>query len=797
MRVGIWLRLAGMATLCLAPLPLFAQAARLLDASAVTERADHLDLSIDFTCSLRYLSHTPAGEGDRLRVTLAIGSDCRITPNAQFATDRLLPADASGLVRSIELQPGLAGGAELTINWNRIEKYVLAPTAGMRGLRVRVQHRNPARIVVGEPGSAGSYAINLESSRTPFTELAIAKAAAILDVPVWVSTLMVDDERWYRLRAGPLDSRRAAETLLRSALSSYPGAWLGIDDGAVDDTAPGAEQQAPTARASARAPETRADATLDRLLDEARTALARKRYDDAVVRLTQVTAAEDYVHRMDAAEMLGLARERKGQLAQAKAVYEDYLRRYPEVRSAARIRQRLQALRTASLPGRRGSGGGAGNDGWSAYGSASQIYRRDNTSLSSSALSRNLVTQNALLSDVDGVLRHRGERYDFTARSSFGYTTDLLPAGGRKPLRMSSAFVEMNDRELGMSARAGRQSRGMAGVNGVFDGLLGTWQWRPNIGFNAVLGLPVESTRNAPDANRQMLGIAADVATADRHWDASVFALAQQYSGAVDRRSLGIEARYLQPGRTLVLMTDYDLYFGDINSALLLGTLITDSRWTFNMDASRQRSPGLSIRNALIGQPTLAFGDLTAQYTVDELEQLAKDRSARLQQLGLSASHPLGDRGQWTVNLLSVDLTGTPASGGVAAVLNPGRDDSISSELLVNSLFKSGDTHSFALRYQNGDTGRLLSAGFGSRLPFGDALRVTTRLRVDRRTEALDARQQWAYVPSLRLDYRRGASSFELESGVELLRRSGAAAEHSTRRFISAGYRLQLERNRR
>ncbi|MEO6186889.1 MAG: hypothetical protein ABIP38_00280, partial [Steroidobacteraceae bacterium] len=87
--------------------------------------------------------------------------------------------------------------------------------------------------------------------------------------------------------------------------------------------------------------------------------------------------------------------------------------------------------------------------------------------------------------------------------------------------------------------------------------------------------------------------------------------------------------------------------------------------------------------------------------------------------------------------------------------------------------------------------------GFGSRLPFGDALRVTTRLRVDRRTQALDARQQWAYVPSLRLDYRRGASSFELESGVELLRRNGALAEHSTRRFISAGYRLQLERNRR
>jgi hypothetical protein len=52
-------------------------------------------------------------------------------------------------------------------------------------------------------------------------------------------------------------------------------------------------------------------------------------------------------------------------------------------------------------------------------------------------------------------------------------------------------------------------------------------------------------------------------------------------------------------------------------------------------------------------------------------------------------------------------------------------------------------------------------------------------------------------VPSLRVDYQRGANFFELEAGAELLRRSGAmGSEHSTRRFISAGYRLQLERNR-
>jgi tetratricopeptide (TPR) repeat protein len=791
-------RFAFMVAVILAPATaLHAQASRMLDDSAVTTRADHFDLSVTFACSLRYQSHTPASEGDQVRITLATGSDCSLGPGAQFPVERL-QADPNGPVRSIELQPGITGGAELVIHWKRIEKFVLAPTAGMRGMRVRVLRSMSGQIVVEEPSdTTTSYTVNLESSRSPFTELAVARAAALLSAPVFVSPITMDGQQWFRLRAGPFDTRRAAESLLREATSSYPGAWLGIEDELPIQVLPEGSPTAPMETTATRSAEQRADPELDRLLEEARTAMAAKKHDDAIVRLTRIVATEDYLHRIDAAEMLGLAHERKGQLAQAKAAYESYLRRYPDSRAADRIRQRLQALRTATLPGQRGSGGGEARDGWQAYGSAAQVYRRDNTSLSSSALSRNLVTQNALLTDLDGVLRRRGERYDLTARSSFGYTHDLMSSGRGKPLRVSSAFVSASDRELGMEARLGRQSRGMAGVNGVFDGLLGSWQWRPDIGSSAVIGLPVDSTRNGPDTDRQFLALATDFSSSDRRWDTAVYALAQQFHGNTDRRVLGVETRYLKPGRTLVMMVDYDLFFGDINNAMLLGTLITDSRWTFNVDASRQRSPLLSIRNALIGQPTLAFDDLTSAFTQDELEQLALDRAAQLVQFGLSASHPLGDRGQWTVNLLSLDLTGTPASGGVIAVPNPGRDDSISSELLVNSLFRAGDTHSMALRFQRGDTGRLMSAGFGSRLPLFGALRMTSRLRLDRRTHMPDGGSEWAYVPSLRVDYQRGANFFELEAGAELLRRSGAmGSEHSTRRFISAGYRLQLERNR-
>jgi hypothetical protein len=335
----------------------------------------------------------------------------------------------------------------------------------------------------------------------------------------------------------------------------------------------------------------------------------------------------------------------------------------------------------------------------------------------------------------------------------------------------------------------------MAGVNGLFDGLLTSWQARPRLGASLAVGAPVESSRQGPDFTRLFGAAALELAGRDRRWEMSAFALAQQYEGRTDRRSLGIEARYLRPGRTLLAMTDYDVAFGELNNAMLLGTLVTDSRWTLSIDAGLQRSPQLSLRNALIGQPSLAFGDLVDNYSDGEIEQLALDRSARATQLSAAASHPLGERGQWILNVSSFDLSGTPASGGVAAVPAPGRDNAVSGELLLNGLLRAGDTHSLALRAQRGAGGTQLSAGIGSRLPLGTAWRLTSRLRLDRRNLDLDDSRTWTWAPSLRLEYQRGGATFELEAGAEFgRRRDTAGSDRSTRRYISGGYRYFLDR---
>ncbi len=779
--------------------PAHAQFGRLLLSSAVTEREDHVDLTLEFACSLRYQTHLPASQGDSVRISLQPSPDCGLGLQAQFPVERQLPADDVGLVRGIELSPGLTGGAELIVSWNRVEKFVLAPTAGMRGLRIRVirtKQTGASLTVDDSPGAVGSYAINLDSTQAGFTDADVARARDLLKAPVYVSDIEVDGQPWHRLRAGPFFSRKEAERLLREARTVYGRAWLGIDDEQPAEST--GEAMPPPAAAGtplSRTGETRADPALDLLLEQSRKGLSAKRYDEAIALLTKVLLSADYQRRVDAQELLGLARERKGQLAHAKAEYEEYLRRYPTGKAVDRVRQRLKALRLASMPGRRGSGGGADDDGaWRFYGTGAQTYRRDNSKIQTLATSRDFVSQNAVINDIDVVARRRSERYDFTSRTSLGYLKDLTTDGPGDQARLSTAYAELRDRELGWGAKAGRQARGMAGVFGTFDGLLGSWQVRPQLSLNAVAGMPVDSSRAGLDSQRRFVGLAADFGTRNNSWDTSVYAILQQYAGVTDRQSIGVETRYLKPGRTLVGLLDYDVHFATINNAMLLGTLVLPSQWTFNVDAGRQRSPVLSLRNALIGQTAGSLDTLLQQFTLAQIEQFAKDRSASMTQASLTASHPLGDRAQWSLSAYSVDISGTPSSGGIDAIPAFGLDNSLSSELLVNSLFKAGDVASVALRYQQGGAARTMSLGLGSRLPLGDAWRLMGRLRADRRTLTANDTQQWIYAPSLRLDYLRRHAQFELETGAEFGNRTtGGLTERNTRYFISLGYRLSLD----
>ncbi len=408
----------------------------------------------------------------------------------------------------------------------------------MRGLRVRVHAHAADPCVVDEKGPPG--ALRGEPgilARAVPEQVEIAQAAARLQVPVYVSEAMVDGVTWYRLRAGPFAFAREAERLLRAAQERYPTAWLAIDDEKdVRRAEDGELVTVPKVSAATRPPETRADAALDKSLADARAAQCpRKRCDEAVTLLTRIIAARTTC-------IASTPRNCWAWRASARASW-------PRPRRPTRItcgatrtppphRASASGCRPCAPPACPAGAAVAAGGATPGLDALMAACRRSIAATTRSCAARRCPatwsTQNAILTDVDGVARRRGERLDFTARVNIGYTNDLLTNGPGDQLRVSSAYVELNDRELGMSARLGRQSRGMAGIPGTFDGLLATGSGARRSASVWWRACPRNPRAMAPDTDRQLPRPGARTSPPpDRSWDTAVYALAQQYQGDV------------------------------------------------------------------------------------------------------------------------------------------------------------------------------------------------------------------------------------------------------------------------
>ena len=92
----------------------------------------------------------------------------------------------------------------------------------------------------------------------------------------------------------------------------------------------------------------------------------------------EVLSGSDETFKQNAQEMLGVSREKNGQLAGAKKEYEIYLKKYPRGEGADRVRQRLFALRTArNEPNKKIPSASKDVAEWTSFGSFSQFLRRD------------------------------------------------------------------------------------------------------------------------------------------------------------------------------------------------------------------------------------------------------------------------------------------------------------------------------------------------------------------------------------------------------------------------------------
>ena len=306
---------------------------RSCSSSIPARREDHTDISVQFACSVRYITNAPLDHGSSTTITLRLGPDCG-TRLSSVAPELPLVGGGGELVTGARVDSVVPGEVTLELSWSRDLDFVMAPTANGLGLRVRLLGTGKRKRQHQPAGSRGSRGL-CRQSRVLVQQVRARggggrRRRACRPRPTCPRPTSRNSTgtgcAWGH-------SRRAWRPSACCRLRGRPIRTRGsrINDEQTDLTrrssAPARRRRPAGARPIRRCPDDERAANPARGAQRRWKAISTR---EAVDLLTRLLRQPEYPARADAQELIGLVRERAGQLAQAKAEYEEYLRRYPD-----------------------------------------------------------------------------------------------------------------------------------------------------------------------------------------------------------------------------------------------------------------------------------------------------------------------------------------------------------------------------------------------------------------------------------------------------------------------------------
>jgi len=789
-------------------------ASRFVTGASVSREDNVAVITVQFACRVEYVSHLPINRGNRLRVQIDPTTICSgVSPSAAKTREQYRPlnADAAKLLE-VDYDGELPSTPVVTFVFSDAVRYDVSYNGGQDRIIVRVnldeattepvaRSRAAGVRVPGTPEPPRTYVINLSSSRSSHTASDRILDNASPGLNVFETEVVLGGVTWYRLRLGTFSSSEAAQVELARLQATHPSAWIDRirNDAVVPESAVSTTD---TQQAYAASPALAAIGLdqIDTLLADARRAMVADEVSRAVQLYTKVLRAPNHDRHAEAQEFLGLARERNGQTAHAKAEYQRYLSLYPDGEGAGRVQQRLAALLATGRQAVRAQQVVTGESPdrkfrpapseWRISTFVSQYYRRDANQLNDE---EEIVSQSAVYSDINLDARRRGSRFDFSSRLSAGYRSDLLDedrsAGNQ--LRVSYAYADLADAKTGLRGRIGRQSSNTGGVLGRFDGLNVAYRATERILLNAVIGQPVNSATDGLESERSFYGASINYGPIFEDLEVSLFVVQQEIGGIEDRQAVGTEFRYFGENQSLWGLIDYDTSYNELSSAYLQGSWRFASKLTVSASIDRRHSPYLSTGSAMIGQPVETFKELQILMTEEEIRQLSLDRSPLASSFTASVSYSMTPRLQLSVDANQTTVDASPESGGVPATPES-TYHYFSSTLIASSLFREGDVSMLSLRFSDSDNTQVTSLSLDSRFPIGKRWRINPRLRVDQRRIMADSSDELLYTPGIRVQYRRSRKlRVEFETGKQFASRETIGGDIDRESyFVTIGYQV-------
>lgn len=549
-----------------------------------------------------------------------------------------------------------------------------------------------------------------------------------------------------------------------------------------------------------------------RTLKIARTAIRDGELDRAILLLTKILDDPDQstaADRRNARELLGLTRERRGQFAHARAEYERYLRDHPDGEGADRVRQRLDALITASSapsPGLRKRAQETARASakvgdvpveYDVFGSLGVRYFQTDSFLEEDGQGFEAYY---ILTDFN--LATRVDVSDYRIRTDFTGTfdKDLQDLGRSDDLRISRASIQLEDEVRGIEATIGRQRRSDSGVLGRFDGAHVSARFGPHVKLSSLVGMPVESTSDsAPNTDTVLGGAAIDVE--DVLLDGlggQLWVVTQSTESLTDRTALGGVLRYASEDVYAFLYVDYDFIFEDLNTAILSGSWFVSEATSVRAAVEQRKTPILELRTALQGQLAGNLDRLQDFLSESQIRDLVRDRTQTVWTGSAGVTHRLTEDLQLSGDVFvthasdTKDVLDAQTGAQIPGADAVGPDVSITSQLLANDWLVENGVGSVSARYFEGSTSRSVSLSGYGRFPVWGGVRVNPLVRWEWRDSDVQAARS-TLRPSLELDWRYESFQLNAESGIEWVETiGGGAQDRQTSYFVELGARWEF-----
>ena len=504
------------------------------------------------------------------------------------------------------------------------------------------------------------------------------------------------------------------------------------------------------------------------LRQRAESALNNKDYKQAITLLTTLLAKGSPEDKPFATEFLGVARERNYQLAFAKQYYEQFLNEYPDSPDAARVKQRLNSLigieeMTNKKQLQAGKNRAAQSKDYT-RGSIATDYRFSRL-VDDLGNSRDTVSLVNL--DIDYRGQYEVESGTVKARFSGGHLEDLLTDSSSTSDVLRYAHISWKSTDKTYIAEIGRMRSRGKGIFGRFDGVLFGYGFNDKQTVNIVAGYPVTSSRVLSlDPERTFVSVSFDWEDMIPDLDVSIFLLNQTIDNLTDRQAIGGEFKYFNRAISLYGLVDYDIFYDELNAFLISGSYRAENNFRYNWSMNLRKSPYISTRNALVGQSSDSLEELQALFlTEEEILDLAVDRTLESKTATFQVSKSINETYDINTSVTWMDLSGAPASGGVAEIVDPGGSVYFNIYLGARKLYSESDSHQLGVRLSKLSNSDVYSIFGNSQYKFTKEWRLRAKLRYDDRTSENGSEQQ-SISPAVRLQFQNKNNYLYAELGA-------------------------------